>query len=760
MSTTSGISSGPSTGMKGAALPPNEHSGSERPIGHFRPLALRVLIVLMLGLSALVLSACDGDDGRDGPPGAEGPQGPTGPTGPPGQSGSPGPAGDVRPSVTILDAYIENDRPVVEFEISAGDTWPATTFEPPPGGVELTVARLVEKDGYLTWQSYINTTSGGPRAGPHARLQGSAVRGDHAGGVWAALGGNAYRYTYPIDVTDVPSQYENNVEPVTAADWVPESEVDVRRFVVLLRPGDHWEPAYDFADVGLGETKHSVATASCNSCHDNLDAHGGNRIGVETCSNCHNQFTFNSFTDAPNTVDFAYLGHEIHSGGGLANTEQYLRPRWTGVSFPRDIKSCVACHDSAHAGADGVARIVENPSLPACSSCHDTETFEALHEGIDDSHGCAGCHGPGQAQDAQFAHVDSARQFAEAGDLRYVIDAAELNGEALTVTWRAVRDGTNIVHGDNGWQLGTTLRVGWFDLDFTHSNPNATRPGIPMEVNALQDATQTGGVYTKTVDLSGTGVDGNLLVTLGGNVASADHSALVASNAIHYVGDQRRQVVSNATCTNCHEERFGVFNKHGASRHNDVQQCTLCHNNNSTDIDRRTHNPRPYIADPDGPFPDGKAEQATNFMVMVHGIHGAASGFRNEDIWITGFGSWSHWDGDSSFPGRLANCSHCHTGDSYYPVARTLEPRGTTMDTRADASVPPHAVDSHWKTTAAMAACSSCHDTQDARAHMRQNGGETDWDQPTIDVSSWETCATCHGPDRIADIKEVHNVSD
>jgi OmcA/MtrC family decaheme c-type cytochrome len=716
--------------------------------------------ILTLGLSTMLLAGCGGSDGSDGQPGAVGPEGLAGPSGPPGQGGSPGPIGHVTPTLKILDAYIENNRPVVEFEVVGGQSWPASTFEPSPANVEFTIARLVDHEGYQTWQSYINTTAGGPRAGPHARLQASSVRGNHAAGTWQALGGNAYRFTYPINVSTVPTQYQNNVAPVAASDWVPASEVDVRRFVVLLRPGENYDAAYDFADAGLGDTKRSVATASCNSCHDKLAAHGNSRIGVETCSNCHNQFTFSSFTTTANAIDLAYLGHEIHSGGGMASTQPNLRPRYTGVHYPRDIKSCSACHDGAQVGATAAARAFANPSLPACSSCHDNVNFATGvgHDAITDSYSCVNCHAPGQSQDAQIAHVDGARRFAKDGNLRYVIDSAALNGDELTVTWRAVHGATNIVHGTDGWQLGTTLRVGWYGSDFSHSDPVSRRPGMPVEVNAVQGATQSGGVYTRTVNLAGKGAGGNLMVTLGGNVGGGGHPGLVASNAIHFVGTPRRQVVSNVTCGNCHEDRFGAFNKHGASRHNDVRQCMLCHNNNSTDIDRRTHNPRPYLAGLGGVFPDGKAEQATNFMEMVHGLHGAAAGFREGDMWIPGNSAWSRWNEDSSFPGRLSNCRHCHLGTSYYPVARSLDPRGTTGNTRVDAGILSHEVDRHWKTTATMAACGSCHDSSDARAHMSQNGGESGWDQPTISASSWESCATCHAAGRVADVKKVHNV--
>lgn len=716
----------------------------------------RVVLIMVLGVSLVGLTGCLGSDGRTGPPGEPGAPAPP--------VGAPVPPGNVLPSVTITDAYIRNGRPVVEFQVTAQlDSGFGVTFEPSPGDVEFTIARLVRKDDYQTWQSYLNTVAGGPRTGPHARLQADQVRGNHAEGVWESLGGNAYRYTYPVNVNEVPAEYLNGVEPVTAADWVAASQIDMRRFVVLVRPGSNWEAAYDYKDVGQGETKRAVATASCNSCHDNLSAHGNNRIGTETCSNCHNQFNFSSFTDSPNAVDLAYLGHEIHSGGGLAGSQQFLRPRWTGVAFPRDIATCVSCHDSSHAGS-GAARAFTKPTIEACSSCHDNVNFAtgAGHAaGPRDNASCAGCHTPDTpppfagSETLVEAHQNAGRQFARDGNLRYVIDSVERVGNQLTVRWGVEYDGSRVVHQEDGWVLSAAIRVGAFGTDFTHSDPDQARPGAPVEQsNAQNSATQSGGTYTSTIDLAGKGITGTVYVTLGGNVNSADFSALVASNAIRVVGGQpRRQVVSMATCTTCHEDRVGVFNKHGGNRHNDVQQCILCHNNNSTDIDRRELNPRPYI---DLPHPDGQREQATNFMVMVHGLHSTAAGFRRDDLWITGFGSWSHWDSGSSFPGNIANCTQCHDGNTYYPVSRELEPRGTTVDSLGGSSN----VDAHWKVSAAMAACSSCHDSTGAQVHMTQNGGVSGdpWNQPTIDASSFETCSTCHGPGRVADVRTVHGL--
>jgi cytochrome c553 len=59
------------------------------------------------------------------------------------------------------------------------------------------------------------------------------------------------------------------------------------------------------------------------------------------------------------------------------------------------------------------------------------------------------------------------------------------------------------------------------------------------------------------------------------------------------------------------------------------------------------------------------------------------------------------------------------------------------------------------------AVCSSCHTDTVAREHMQLNGGDFNAGKTvegTMISSSIETCALCHGPGRVADVKLVHGV--
>ena len=61
--------------------------------------------------------------------------------------------------------------------------------------------------------------------------------------------------------------------------------------------------------------------------------------------------------------------------------------------------------------------------------------------------------------------------------------------------------------------------------------------------------------------------------------------------------------------------------------------------------------------------------------------------------------------------------------------------------------------------TPISAVCSSCHDSQEAKAHMTGNGGNFATTQAAIDDGDVvEQCSVCHGEGRNADVAEVHNL--
>ncbi|MBI1320241.1 MAG: OmcA/MtrC family decaheme c-type cytochrome [Candidatus Hydrogenedens sp.] len=175
-----------------------------------------------------------------------------------------------------------------------------------------------------------------------------------------------------------------------------------------------------------------VDDAKCNKCHDDLRAHGDQRVGVDSCVMCHNA----GATDAarrpaeampPETINFKDMIHRIHSGEelegdytvyGFGNTPH----DFTEIRFPGLRQECSICHVDGSTDlplADEVlpTTVTENGELveqifanrAACTSCHDgiMPNVHALLQ-TDASTGietCAVCHGPESETAVHLVHA-------------------------------------------------------------------------------------------------------------------------------------------------------------------------------------------------------------------------------------------------------------------------------------------------------------------------------------------------------------------
>jgi OmcA/MtrC family decaheme c-type cytochrome len=162
----------------------------------------------------------------------------------------------------------------------------------------------------------------------------------------------------------------------------------------------------------------AVDIAKCNTCHDQLSLHGGQRFNTEECVMCHNP---NASDKARRPADqlpvesiaFKRMIHRIHTGedlsqdftvygfGGSKNT-------FNEVRFPGDRRDCQTCHlpgtytvpDNPPAGrlATATPRDWFTPQLAntaACLGCHDTQAA-AAHAYVNTApfgEACAACHG-------------------------------------------------------------------------------------------------------------------------------------------------------------------------------------------------------------------------------------------------------------------------------------------------------------------------------------------------------------------------------
>ena len=218
----------------------------------------------------------------------------------------------------------------------------------------------------------------------------------------------------------------------------------------------------------------------------------------------------------------------------------------------------------------------------------------------------------------------------------------------------------------------------------------------------------------------------------------------------------RRTVVDIARCDACHK----VLSLHGNNRTDEPQVCVICHNPAATDINQRKGATMTASAScPQGLVStiDGRCEQTIDFKRMIHMIHASELQQSGSPFVIYGFGNNPvNFDEVTYPPGsKIGQCETCHEPDTYYPVDPTLV-QATTTNTGA--SITSQTDDTGI--TPNTAVCSGCHTDSTSALHMTQNGGSFDAPKPAngIVTSPLETCAICHGPGRVADVKVMHKV--
>jgi OmcA/MtrC family decaheme c-type cytochrome len=229
----------------------------------------------------------------------------------------------------------------------------------------------------------------------------------------------------------------------------------------------------------------------------------------------------------------------------------------------------------------------------------------------------------------------------------------------------------------------------------------------------------------------------------------------------------RRAIVEDKRCNACHQE-LGTFTEDAfhAGQRNDGSTCSWCHRPNQTS--------------------SGWSADSTSF---VHSIH-AASKRSVPYSWHATSATEGFYD--IGYPGVLNYCEGCHLPGTYdysasasaaalAPVDNrlyrtvatgTLASSGTTyayspyitMDLNygsgysvsVGTGVETPAAGTTLVNSPTTTVCSACHDTADAIAHYKINGGAFYTARSTAISGTNETCLICHGTGRIADIKAMH----
>ena len=732
--------------------------------------------IVILGM---MLAACS--DGSNGAAGAAGPAGTPGPVGPAGSSGGIPVTSAEKINVEISSASVPAGGGAPTVSVSLTNDLGQGLTGLPAGNIRFIIAQLTPgtNGSSSEWQSYVTRTSGGI---PNAQ----ATTETATSGTYVDNNDGTYEYTFAEALTDYAGG------PVFDQTKTHRVGIEIRTNSGGFHPDNI--PAnnapLDFLPTGGAPlfTRLIIDSDNCNACHDNLTRHGGARFEVEYCVLCHNPPSIDG--DSGNTIDLKRLVHNIHSG----RPDYQLIGRngrvseWSGVVWPQDIRNCATCHDESDADTPQAGNYRLVPNRAACGTCHyddgtagNGEHEYAIENGthpggfvFNDDSQCVDCHGPngtvtnsdGRLVQVPVAHEIRTRTAAEAFEFNIlsISDTApgEFTAVTISVTDPTNSDATYNIQTDDPFTAcdggASRLRVNlaWSTTDYTNAGSGRT-PALPLQFNPL---TACGGTSTDNLDDTFTvtsttaipaGATGSMMAAIEGHPAvdadddgSVDRLPVRNTVAFAPITDSsavaRRNIVDIDKCDDCHNE----LSMHGGNRTDEPQVCVACHNPNMTDIARRSGGS--CLAE------FGADDTSIDFKRMIHQMH--ASGQIGVPFDVCGFGSSAHTF-DYVYPGHLNNCEGCHLEDTYYPVDGS-EVLGTTVDVNDPATPTDDRVISPN-----TAVCSTCHTGELEIVHMTQNGGDfnaTKAADYSLISSGVESCAVCHGPGRIADVKVMHEI--
>jgi OmcA/MtrC family decaheme c-type cytochrome len=159
-----------------------------------------------------------------------------------------------------------------------------------------------------------------------------------------------------------------------------------------------------------------VSDAKCNSCHEFLSLHGGNRNRIDQCVLCHNPNQTDTArrpagNGAPEAIDMKFMVHKIHRGAELENDYTVygngnIAHNYNEIHMPMDLRNCTACHLNNTQNLPTRAGLLDvttprsavtkmGPHTAACNSCHDgrAAASHAKANTTDLGESCTACHG-------------------------------------------------------------------------------------------------------------------------------------------------------------------------------------------------------------------------------------------------------------------------------------------------------------------------------------------------------------------------------
>jgi OmcA/MtrC family decaheme c-type cytochrome len=262
-----------------------------------------------------------------------------------------------------------------------------------------------------------------------------------------------------------------------------------------------------------------------------------------------------------------------------------------------------------------------------------------------------------------------------------------------------------------------------------------------------------------TVAGTTTDIDGTTSIPYSYNIAPPSLTAGIGTEK----GLVRPSVVDINKCLTCHE-RLGFHSN--AGRNNNPDLCVLCHNPEMTSSNTFAG----YVKGSTGAWLIANStdtgaffvsEKPMNLKDMVHGIH---AGEERSDPFnfirsapnpippatSPGGGAGVYEFGEVVYPGKLADCQGCHkAGTANYDVVTNANAMWSTQKSNADLGTQGAVLDPklYSRLGPNTAACGSCHDSDEAKAHFNLN--------TSFGLGS-ESCSVCHGPGRSEDVAVVH----
>lgn len=571
-----------------------------------------------------------------------------------------------------------------------------------------------------------------------------------SGGTTAATGNGQYTYTFK---TKAPAGFD----PSQTVSIGMYASRDLSEFGLGTNSANS---VFSFVPNGsaVSNVHDVIHTATCNKCHDPLQAHGGARRQVALCVLCHNPGGPNVQTvdpDTGNSIDFKVLIHKIHMGSQLPSVQaghpyqiigfQQSVNDFSNVVFPADPRNCQMCHQYGAPPQGGTAPPgsmvsettppvhanfwLTQPSRAACGSCHDNVNFATgqNHAGLPEisDNLCGTCHAPQGQLPFDLSILGAHTIPTLSTDLPGVVFTLQsvtngLAGQNPAVTFTLNDKSGNPIAPSGMNTLNLVMAGPAADYQSSVSEDARSAAGSNGTYTyTFQHAVPAGAAGTYTI-----GIEGYRNVTLlpgteqAQTVRDAGHNQVINFSVDSSAVTPHPVEVMTANCNQCHYS----LSAHGGLR-NDTQYCILCHNPNATDAARR----------PAGAGPP----QGIDLPVLVHRIHEGASSPAGDQLTpfvVYGFGGNKNDFSDVLFPGDLRDCAKCHVNNSQeLPLPST----------RIQVQNPQAFYNPMGPTSAA---CTACHTAKSTAAHTQL------MTSPTLG----ESCDVCHGTGAQFSVDQMH----